>query len=73
MVSVSEQDLVTISVRLMEIAEYVRGGGGDEGTRLAAVNALRACSNSCDARYLGQLVSGLVTACEALAGLQATV
>ena len=67
--TVSEQDLLLISQRLRDIAKSVKGGGGVPEFRETAVDALTASSNSCDARYLKELLSGLVDACEALAAL----
>ena len=67
--NVSEEDLRQISERLRDIARYVRGNGGEPELRGAAVDALIAASNSCDRRYLKELLSGLVTACEAIADL----
>jgi hypothetical protein len=67
--AVSQQDLLLISRRLRELATFVKGSGGIPEFRDAAVDALTAASNSCDARYLKELISGLVDACEALANL----
>jgi len=58
---------------LREIAKFVGEGGGIPEYRHAAVDALTAASNSCDARYVKELLSGLVDACEALAALAPTV
>jgi hypothetical protein len=67
--AVSEQDLLLISQRLREIAKFVQGGGGIPEFRDAAVGALTAASNSCDARFLKELLFGLVAACAALTDL----
>jgi hypothetical protein len=71
--TVSDRELLLISQRLREIAKFVRGGGGIPEFRQAAVDALTAASNSCDGRYLKELLSGLVDACEALAELAPTI
>jgi hypothetical protein len=67
--TVSEQDLLLISHRLRDLAIYTKGSGGITECRDAAVDALTAASNSCDARYLKELLFGLVAACSALADL----
>jgi len=71
--AVSEQDLLLVSQRLREIARFVEGCGGIPELRQVAVDALTNASNSCDARYLKELLSGLVDACEALAELAPTL
>ena len=71
--NVSEEDLQQISERLRSMARYVRGNGGEPELRAAAVDALICASNSCDVRYLRELISGLVDACGTLADLAPTV
>jgi hypothetical protein len=65
--AVSEQDLLLVSQRLRKLAGFIHGDGGIPELRQAAEDALTAASNSCDARYLRELLFGLVEACEALA------
>jgi hypothetical protein len=67
--TVSEQDLLLISQRLRDMAGCVRGCGAFPENRDAAVEAVTASSNSCDTRYLKELLLGLVDACEALTAL----